>query len=134
METKQIEKKARGFSGLIAKIMETLNENLKFKENFKNTQMKFLLDASNLNYAALVTIDNGTVTVEGVSNKPRSNLDKKKLGWDGFVSVDSQIFLALAMDRISMLKVALLWLRRKVKMKGILKLLKLLKIFALLNE
>ncbi len=134
METKLTEKKVRGFAGLIAKIMEPLNENPKFKEGFKTTQKKFLVDASNLNYAALVTVDNGIVTVESVPNKPRSNLDKKKLGWNGLISMDSQIFLALSMNRISMLKVALLWLRRKVKMKGITKLLTLLKIFSLLNE
>lgn len=124
-----IDPDARGFAGLIKKIMEPLNANQEFKEKFKKLKKKFLINASNLNHAAVITINQGNLKVESIPNKPKSNLNKKVIGWDGFLSMDSQIFLALAMNRISILKIVIKWITRKVKIKGILKLLSLLKIF-----
>ncbi len=134
MKTKTKKKKARGFAGLIENVMDPLNENPKFKEQFKNKKRKFLINASNLNYAALITIKNGNLNIESVRNEPKSNLKKKLLGWDGYISMNSQIFLALAMDKISLLNIGLKWLTRKVKIKGLIKMVTLLKIFNLLKD
>ena len=134
MEAKIIEKKVRGFAGLIENVVDPLNKNPKFKEQFENIKRKFLVNASNLNYAALITIDNGKVIIESVKNKPQSNLKKKILGWDGYISMNSQIFLALAMDKISLLNIVVKWLTRKVKIKGLMKMFTLLKLFNLLKE
>jgi hypothetical protein len=125
---------ARGFAGLIKKIMEPLNQNQEFKQKFKDLNKIFLINASNLNHAALITINEGSLKVESVPNKPASNLKKKNVGWDGFISMDSQIFLALAMDRITIFNIIAKWFVRKVKMRGILKLFSLLKIFELLKK
>lgn len=129
-----INPKARGFAGLIKNIMEPLNENQEFQKKFKNFKKKYLINASNLNYAALITINEGRLKVESIPSKPKSNLKKKIIGWDGFISMDSQIFLALAMDRISLLNIVIKWLLGKVKMKRILKLLPLLKIFKIIKK
>lgn len=129
-----INPKARGFAGLIKNIMEPLNENQEFQKKFKNFKKKYLINASNLNHAALITINEGRLKVESIPNKPKSNLKKKFIGWDGFISMDSQIFLALAMDRISLLNIVIKWLLGKVKMKRILKLLPLLKIFEIIKK
>ncbi len=134
MKAKILEKKVRGFAGLIENVMDPLNENPKFKEQFKNKKRKFLINASNLNYAALITIKNGNLNIESVRNEPKSNLKKKLLGWDGYISMNSQIFLALAMDKISLLNIGLKWLTRKVKIKGLIKMVTLLKIFNLLKD
>jgi len=129
-----IDPNARGFAGLIKSIMEPLNENLEFKEKFKNLDRKFLINASNLDHAALISVNQGILKVESVPNKPESNLKKKLIGWDGFISMDSQIFLALAMNRISIVGIGIKWILGKVKMKGILKLLALLSIFEFLKK
>ncbi|MEJ2293778.1 MAG: hypothetical protein P8Y23_03330 [Candidatus Lokiarchaeota archaeon] len=129
-----IDPKARGFAGLIKKIMDPLNRNQEFKQKFKDLNKTFLINASNLNHAALITINEGSLRVESVPNKPATNLKKERVGWDGFISMDSQIFLALAMDRITFFNIIAKWLVRKVKMKGILKLFSLLKIFELLKK
>jgi len=134
METNIIEKKARGFAGLIENVVDPLNKNPKFKEQFKNKKRKFLINASNLTYAALITIDNGKVIIESVKNKPQSNLKKKILGWDGYISMSSQIFLAFAMDKISLINIGIKWLTRKVKIKGLTKMVTLLKVFNLLKD
>jgi len=126
--------KARGFAGLIENVMTPLNDNPKFKEMFKTTQRKYLINASNLDYAAIININNGTLTVQSVPNKPKTNLKKKVIGWNGFVSMDTNTFLAMAMKRISILKLGLKWIFGNVKLKGIIKLLPMLKLFDLLQQ
>jgi len=126
-------KKARGFAGLLANIMGPLNDNPKFKEAFKKTQRTFLINASNLDFAAILIIDHGTLTIHSVPNKPKSNLKKKVIGWDGFISMDTMTFLGLAMKRISIIKVGFKWIFGNVKMKGVFKLMSMLKLFDLLG-
>ena len=124
----------RGFAVLIKSILLPLNENKLFQEKFHKINTKILLNASNLKYAALIIVDNGHVTVESILNKPKENIMKRKVGWDAFLEMDTQTFLAIAMNRLSLIGVARLWLTRKVKMRGIRKLLILLKVFRFLTS
>ncbi|MHA1291044.1 MAG: hypothetical protein ACTSQJ_00080 [Promethearchaeota archaeon] len=133
-EFKSEPKRVRGFAGLIEKIMEPLNQHEKFKEKFRNKTRKFLINAPNVNFAALIIIDNGTIRVESIANKPKENLKKKVVGWDGFVQMDTQIFLGLALNRLSILKVGMMWIIRKIKIKGLMKLLGFMKILNFLKE
>ena len=133
VESNQENKKIRGFAVLINSILTPLNENKKFQEKFKNLKVKILLNALNLNHAAIIIVDKGLVRVESVPNKPKENLKKRKVGWDAFLEMDTQTFLAIAMNRLSLFGVAKKWLTRKIKMRGIRKLLILLKIFKFLT-
>jgi hypothetical protein len=126
-------KEPKGFAGLIANIMSPLNEDPKFKQAFKNIERKILINATNLRYAALLTIEKGSLKVEGVRNEPKSNLTKKATGWNGYVAMDTQIFLALATKRLSLIKLGVKFLKSEVKMKGIVKLLVLLKLLKMLT-
>ena len=128
-----IDPNARGFAGLIKNIMEPLNGNPDFEQKFKKVDKIFLINAPNLHHAAIISINKGNLKVQSVPNKPESNLSKKKIHWDGLISMDSQIFLALAMNRISMVGIIVKWISKKVTMKGILNLLTLLKIFNFLK-
>ena len=134
VESNQENKKIRGFAVLINSILTPLNENKKFQEKFKNLKVKILLNALNLNHAAIIIVDKGLVRVESVPNKPKENLKKRKVGWDAFLEMDTQTFLAIAMNRLSLFGVAKKWLTRKIKMRGIRKLLILLKIFKFLTN
>lgn len=120
-------KRIRGFAGLINSVLIPLNDNKKFKKKFHKVNVKILLNATNLKFAAIIIIYNGTVRVESISNTPKSNLKKKSVGWNAFLEMDTQTFLGIAMNRISLIGVAKLWLTRKIKMRGIRKLLLLLK-------
>lgn len=133
-EVKTEKKRAREFAGLIANIMEPLSERPKFKEKFKKTNRKFVINATNLNFAALITIKEGTLKVESVPNKPKENLKKKKLGWDGFVSMDTTTFLRLAMRRITPITLGIKLLMGKVKIRGVRKLFGLLSLMKMLEE
>ncbi len=132
-ESSIVIREPRGFAGLIANIMNPLNKDPKFKQAFKNTKRIILINATNLQYAALLTIDRGSLKVEGIRNEPKSNLTKKEAGWNGYVAMNTQIFLALATKRISLLKLVLKILRSEVKMRGIFKLLALLKLMKMLT-
>ena len=125
--------KIRGFASLINSVLGPLNENSKFQEKFKNTEAKILLNASNLKYAALIEIDHGSLNVKSIPNKPKANLKKKKIGWNAFLEIDTKTFLDFAVNRISKLGVAKMWVTRKIKIRGIRKLFLLLKMFKILT-
>ncbi|MHA2392793.1 MAG: hypothetical protein ACXAEX_12675 [Promethearchaeota archaeon] len=134
VEANQDSKKIRGFAILINSILTPLNENKKFQEKFRTTNVKILLNAPNLNYAAIVIVDKGLIRVESIPNKPRENLKKKNAGWNAFIEMDTQTFLAIVMNRLSLLGVAKKWVTGKIRMRGILKLLILLKILRYLTN
>ena len=133
-ESNQENKKLRGFAVLINSILTPLNENKEFQEKFRNNNTKILLNASNLKYAALIIIDHGFVRVESILNIPKENIKKRNVGWNAFLEMDTQTFLAIAMNRLSILGVGKKWLTGKVKMRGIMKLLILLKMFKFLTS
>ncbi len=123
----------RGFAGIIQNPLCSLNSNEQFKKRYNNTNMKILLNPTNLNHAALIIISQGQIQVKSVENKPKENLDKNQTGWDAFLEMRSEVFLGLAMNRLSLVSVLIKWMRGEIRMKGILKLMVLLKIFKLLN-
>ena len=133
-ETKLKKERIRGFAGLIAGGLLPLNENQKFKKLFAKTDIKILLNAINVNFAALIIIKNGILTVESIPNKPKENLKKKIVGWDALMAMDTQTYLALAMNRLPMSKLGLKVLTGKVKVKGLRKLMILKKMLILLSE
>ena len=81
----------------------------------------------NVHFAALIIIDHGKIKVESIPNKPRENLKKQNVGWEGFIEMDTQTFLAISMGRLSLFRMAIKWIKRKIKMRGIRKLLYLLR-------
>lgn len=125
-------KKLRGFAGIVSKLIEPLNDNEKFKERFKDTELKVLLNAKDGKYAALLAIDKGTIYVEGIKNKPKKNLKKKIVGWDGLLQTKTSTFLEiLESDDISLGKVVGKILTFRIKIRGIKHILILLQLFSL---
>ena len=131
-EVKEEKKMVRGFAGLIYSVMIPLNEKEEFKKKFAKSQEKILINASNLNYAALIIIDQGTVDVESIPNKPKENLEKKNAGWDAFLEMNAAVFLAFAMKRLSLPGMAKLILKREVRVKGLRKLLAMMQMMKIL--
>ncbi|MFX1321165.1 MAG: hypothetical protein ACFFAQ_05920 [Promethearchaeota archaeon] len=130
--TEEKKKKLRGFASTVAKLVDPLNENEKFKERFKDTKVKILLNAKDGKYAALLIIDKATIHVEGIENKPKKNLKKKVVGWDGLFQTSTPLFLEiLGGDEVSMGKIIRKVLIGKIKIRGIKKVLILLQLFDL---
>ncbi|MFX1420543.1 MAG: hypothetical protein ACFE9N_16725 [Promethearchaeota archaeon] len=125
-------KKLRGFAGIVSKQVEPLNQNEKFKERFKDTEVKVLLNAKDGKWAALLIIDKGKIYIEGIKNQPKENIKKKKVGWDGLLQTTTPMFLELlGSDKVSMGKVIRKILIGKIKIRGIKHVLVLLKLFEL---
>ena len=125
-------KRLRGFAGIVSKQVEPLNDNEKFKQKYKDTQVKVLLNAKDGKYAALLVIDKGTIHVEDLKNNPKENLKKKVLGWDGLLQTKTKTFVGLLeSDDISLGKVIGKILTGRIKIRGIKHVLVLLPLFSL---
>ena len=127
-ETKK--KRLKGFAGIVAKEIEPLNSIEKFKEDFKDKVIKILLNAKDGKYAALLVIDHGRIYVEGIENKPKENIKKKVVGWNGLLQTDTQTFVdLLSGDNVTTGKIVAKILARKIKIRGVKNVLVLLKLF-----
>jgi hypothetical protein len=129
---KEKKKRLKGFPGIVAKEVEPLNSMDKFKEQFKNTEVKILLNAKDGKWAALLVIDKGKIYVEGIKNEPKKNIKKKNAGWDGLLEASTQMFVDLLTgDSVTVSLVVKKILARKMKIRGIKNALILLKLFEL---
>ncbi|MFX0058837.1 MAG: hypothetical protein ACFE8J_11115 [Candidatus Heimdallarchaeota archaeon] len=122
-------KRLKGFPNVVAKQVEPLNTNEKFIEEFKDTNIKWLLNATDGKFAALLIINKGKINVEGIENTPKKNLKKNNAGWDGKLSAKTQIFVDLLTSEDltfgSVLGKVLTFRLRIRKLKKVLILLKL---------
>ena len=133
-EKKPRKKRIRGFAGVIESQLKPKGESDKFKHIFRNVNKKICVNAIDGRYAALVIINNGIIEVEEVKNKPKSNLSKKSLDWDGRIMMSAQSFLEIAMGKLSMTDIVLRMFSRKIKIRGVKNVLLLLKVFKLKEE
>lgn len=126
-------KKLRGFAKIISQQLEPLNEKDEFKEKFKDTDLKILLNAVDGRYAALIKIKKGEVEVDGIKNKEKENLTQEALGWDGKLATTTELFFKIATGELSTLSMIGKIITRKIKIKGISKVLILSDLFAILE-
>jgi len=123
-------KRLKGFAKVVAKEVEVLNTIEQFKEDFKDSELKILLNAKDGKFAALLVIDKGKVYVEGIENNPKSNMSKKALGWDGLLQTKTEVFVEL-LGGGDISTGSIIWkiLTFRIKIKGIKSVLTLLKLF-----
>ena len=130
--TEEKKKKLRGLAGIVSKQVEPLNESEKFKEKFKDSEVKVLINAKDGKYAALLVIDKGRIYVEGLKNNPKKNLKKKVVGWDGLLQANTNTFVEfLGNEDISLGKVIGKVLTGRLKIRGIKHVLVLLQLFSM---
>ncbi|MFX1415083.1 MAG: hypothetical protein ACFFA2_14815 [Promethearchaeota archaeon] len=128
--TEEKKKRLKGFAGIVSKQVEPLNSIEKFKEDFKEKELKILLNAKDGKIAALLIIDKGRIFVEAIENQPKENIEKKKVGWDGLLQAKTQVFVdLLGGDSVSMGSIIGKILTGRIKIRGIKKVLVLLELF-----
>ena len=110
-----------------------LNSIDKFKEKFAKESFKILLNPKDGEYAALVTVDKGTVSVEGIENKDKKDLTDEKLGWDGMMKTTIALFDEIGEGKLSQSDIIKKVVARKIKMKAPKFLMKLDEMAALLS-
>ncbi len=121
-------KRLKGFAGLLHGIMNPLNENGKFKHVYRDADLKILLVALDMAPAALLTIDHSTLAIEEVPFKKPSDL--KGVKRDGLLQCTLQQFMGIASGKLNP---ATAWIKRKLKIRGPRKLLKLLPLFSMVK-
>ncbi|MFX1495951.1 MAG: hypothetical protein ACFFBH_00345 [Promethearchaeota archaeon] len=128
--TEEKKKRLKGFAGIVSKQVEPLNSIEKFKEDFKDRELKILLNAKDGKIAALLIIDKGRIYVEGIENKPKENIKKKNVEWDGLLQAKTQVFVdLLGGENVSMGNIIGKILTGRIKIRGIKKVLVLLDLF-----
>ncbi|TFF97707.1 MAG: hypothetical protein EU540_08610 [Promethearchaeota archaeon] len=132
------EKGLRGFAKVVYTQLAPLNDNELFKEQYKETSLKVLLNPNDQLKAALIIFENGTVDVtEYKKSEPTMNLVKRKklIGYDAMLQVSTQLLFDIVSGKASVVKLMKDDVKdRNIKVKGKLKLLKLLKAFTLLEK
>ena len=132
------EKGLRGFPKVVYTQLAPLNDNELFKEKYKDTSLKILLNPNDQLKAALIIFENGTVDVrEYKKSEPTMNLVKRKklIGYDAMLQVSTQLLFDIVSGKASVVKLMKDDVKDKnIKVKGKLKLLKLLKAFSLLKK
>jgi hypothetical protein len=128
--TEEKKKKLRGFAGIVSKQVEPLNEIEKFREDFKDRELKILLNAKDGKWAAMLIIDHGKIYVEGIQNEPKENIKKKNAGWDGLLQTKTETFVdLLGGENVSMGSIIAKILTFRIKIRGIKNVLVLLDLF-----
>lgn len=131
MSEEENKKKLRGFAKIVSKEVEPLNSYDKFKEKYKDTEVKVLLNPKDGKDAALIVLDKGKIYVESIKNT-KENLKKKNAGWDGFLEAKLQIFLdILTGGDVTVGMIVKKILTRKAKIRGIKHVLILLQLFSI---
>jgi len=111
----------KGYADGIVEYFEPLNDNEEFKDKFKDDQFKILVNPTDEEHAALIIVDKGALKVKKVLNKPKENISKDVLGWDGSISTTKALFNDMASGKA---KPAKLVLKRKLKVRNTKVLLK----------
>jgi len=123
-----------GYAGIVSNILFPLNENRRFQRHFRHKNLKFLLNSPGWVYAALVIIEKGTIRVEGIKNKPVENIHRDVLRWDGYLEMDILLYSAVLTKRKSLMKMAKAWLKGEIRLKGMLSLPDLIRLFRCLSK
>jgi putative sterol carrier protein len=120
-EKKERKKRLKGFAGMMSNLLKSINESEHFKEKFADETITFIIAATDLPPAALIKVNKGTLEVAGVALD-----DIKKTKKDAMLQGSLDMIMGIATGKVGPIGA---WLKRKIKMKGPLKLLKLNKIF-----
>ena len=121
------------FAEAILKTYGPLNNNEKFKQKFADKSFKILLNPKDGKYAALITVDNGAVSVNGLDNQDKKKLNQKELGWDGLMETSVALFDEIGKGNLSQSDIVKKVMSRKIKMKNVKIVAKLSEVGALLK-
>lgn len=73
-----------GFPALIGKLIDSVKDTMECKELIEGMKTRVLFNNKEGKWAALVTVLNNQITVEGVENKPKENISRERLKWWGY--------------------------------------------------
>ena len=119
----------RGLAALLWQFLEPLNVNKEFKEKFVDTHLNILLNPKDQKWAAMLKINNGTINVTSSKNDEET---LKTLEYDSLFEAPAEMFLNLFSAGLSAGPLLIKMITRKIKIKGLRKMMALKEIFDLL--
>jgi len=119
----------RGLAALFWQFIEPLNFNEEFKEKFGDTHLNILLNPKDQKWAALLKIEKGTIDAVSTKNDEET---LKTLEFDSLFEAPAEMFLNLFADGLSAGPLLIKMITRKIKIKGLRKMMALKEIFDLL--
>ena len=119
----------RGLAALLWQFIEPLNYNQEFKEKFGDTHLNILLNPKDQKWAALLKIEKGTIDAVSVRNDEET---LKSLKIDSLFEAPAEMFLNLFSDGLAAGPLLIKMITRKIKIKGLRKMMALKEIFDLL--
>jgi hypothetical protein len=88
----------KGFAALIGNLIDSVKETKECKDLIDGMKTRVLLNNKEGDWAALVTIINNCITVEGVENQPKENVSRERLKWWGYWEFPSLQTIMTARD------------------------------------
>ena len=86
--------KLRGFARTIGKSIESVKDTEECKFIIKGVKTRVVFNCLDGKWAALITIKDDNITVEGIKNKPKKNLSRKTLFWWGYFEARLEEFVS----------------------------------------
>ncbi len=129
-------KKLKGFARTIMGQLGILNESEYFKKKYSELDIVVLLINTDERFAAVVTIKNAVVAVDGIKYNRKDPKEVKNLiktnKWDGMLKVDTEEFFAIATGKMK--TAGLLKLVLKRNLRGIKPMLSFSKLFSVIGH
>ena len=85
--------KLRGFARTIGNSIDSVKDTEECKFIIKGVKTRVLFNCLDGSWAALITIKDDNITVEGIKNKNKKDLTRKKLFWWGYFEAKLEDFL-----------------------------------------
>jgi len=106
------------FAYSLSNIYEPLNESENFKEKFKTESFKILLNPKDGDSAALISVNNGVLSVQSINNSDKKNIDQQTVGWDGMMETTIDLFKQIGDGSLTSKDITKKIVSRKIKIKN----------------
>ncbi|MHA2038486.1 MAG: hypothetical protein ACW972_04435 [Promethearchaeota archaeon] len=88
----------KGFPALIENLCNSIKDTPECKEMIKGMKTRVLLNNKEDKWAALITVNNGQITIESIENEPKENISRDRLKWWGYWEFPSLQTIMTARD------------------------------------
>ncbi|NVM52127.1 MAG: hypothetical protein HWN66_00400 [Candidatus Helarchaeota archaeon] len=120
----------RGLAGLMWKIFKILNDNDEFKEEFADIKLTMLMNPKDQRVAAIIKINRGAINIEDIENDKETI---KEVKIDALFEASTETFVDMFTTGLSILGILWKLITRKVKIRGMRKMMALKKIVEILG-
>lgn len=115
------DKKVKGFVKLLWQQLIPLNDNPKFQLRFRDDDFTFLINITDGDYAALIQIDKGVVSIESVRNGNKKYMKElyKKYNCDGMLGTNLANLVKISQGNLNTGAMLKEIIKRKIRVKGV---------------